>query len=53
LGADMEHLMSTGAPMSRRASASASAAASSGTAVRPPVDAILSHPPRPRKKSRR
>ena len=53
LGADMEHLMSTGAPVSRRASASASAAASTGTAVRPPVDAILSHPPRPRKKSRR
>ncbi len=53
LGADMEHLMSTGAPVGRRASASASAAASAGTAVRPPVDAILSHPPRPRKKSRR
>ncbi|MTA53780.1 MAG: protein translocase subunit SecF [Actinobacteria bacterium] len=53
LGADMEHLMSTGAPVSRRASASASSAASTGTAVRPPVDAILSHPPRPRKKSRR
>ena len=53
LGADMDHLMSTGAPVSRRASAHASSAASTGTAVRPPVDAILSHPPRPRKKSRR
>ena len=53
LGADLGHLMSTGAPVSRRASASASAAASEGTAVRPPVEAILSHPPRPRKKSRR
>lgn len=53
LGPDMEHLMSTGAPVGRRASASASAAASSGSALRPPVDAILSHPPRPRKKSRR
>jgi preprotein translocase subunit SecF len=53
LGADLGHLMSTGAPVSRRASASASAAASEGTTARPPVEAILSHPPRPRKKSRR
>jgi len=53
LGADMGHLMSTGAPVGRRASANASAASSAGTGVRPPVDAILSHPPRPRKKSRR
>lgn len=52
LGADMTHLMQTGAPVSRRAS---KAAAVADVAMAPAAIAeqILSHPPRPRKKSRR
>lgn len=53
LGADMEYLMSTGAPISRRASAKASDIAHTGVTPQSPVEAILSHPPRPRKKTRR
>ena len=54
LGTDMAQLMATGAPVSRRASSRAAAAAESGeSSGLAPVDAILSHPPRPRKKSRR
>jgi len=51
---DMAHLMATGAPLGRRASARASADTEKAV-VSPaaPVEAILSHPPRPRKKSRR
>jgi preprotein translocase subunit SecF len=52
LGKDMATLMATGAPVSRRASARKTEA-SAETPVMPAVDAILSHPPRPRKKSRR
>jgi preprotein translocase subunit SecF len=52
LGKDMATLMATGAPVSRRASARKTDA-SAETPVMPAVDAILSHPPRPRKKSRR
>ena len=51
LGADMAHVMATGAPQSRRSRSSGSAA--STDAPVPAVEAILSHPPRPRKKSRR
>ena len=51
-GDDMAHLMATGAPVSRRAHARAAEHGES-TAVAPGVEAILSHPPRPRKKSRR
>ena len=62
VGADMAQLMATGAPVSRRASARAETQRSeqnrtASTAGEPapvaPVEAILSHPPRPRKKSRR
>lgn len=55
LGSEMSHVMSTGAPVSRRARSAESAPnadASSPTPV-PAVEAILSHPPRPRKKSRK
>ena len=52
LGADMASLMATGAPVSRRASARKSES-SEPVAPKPAVDAILSHPPRPRKKTRR
>ena len=52
IGDDMAHLMATGAPVSRRAHAKAAEHGAS-TATAPAVDAILSHPPRPRKKSRR
>lgn len=52
LGKDMAVLMATGAPVSRRASARNNESASE-LAPLPAVDAILSHPPRPRKKSRR
>lgn len=57
LGADMAHLMETGAVVGRRSSERRRAAVT-GTDVpahEPPatVDAILSHPPRPRKKQRR
>ena len=53
LGADMASLMATGAPVSRRASARKAAEAGEPSAPKPEVDAILSHPPRPRKKTRR
>ena len=54
LKSDMAHLMATGAPLGRRASARA-ASDTEKSAISPaaPVEAILSHPPRPRKKSRR
>jgi preprotein translocase subunit SecF len=55
LGAEMAHVMATGAPLSRRARAAESSTgtnASTPTPV-PAVEAILSHPPRPRKKSRK
>ena len=51
-GDDMSHLMATGAPVSRRAHAKAAENGES-TAATPAVETILSHPPRPRKKSRR
>jgi len=54
LGIDMAHLMQTGAPAGRRASARAAADASQGLVSGPvAVETLLSHPPRPRKKSRR
>ena len=54
LGADMSHLMHTGAPVGRRAAARAATDASQGIIPAPvAVEALLSHPPRPRKKSRR
>jgi preprotein translocase subunit SecF len=52
LAADMKHLMQTGAPVSRRASRSG-ADVTVPTAPAAAAEAILSHPPRPRKKSRR
>lgn len=57
LGVDMAHLMNTGAVVGRR-SAVRRRVVEAGTEVpahEPPatVDAILSHPPRPRKKQRR
>jgi preprotein translocase subunit SecF len=52
LGSDMATLMATGAPVSRRASARRVENADS-VAPKPAVDAILTHPPRPRKKTRR
>lgn len=55
VGAEMAHVMATGAPVSRRSRAAESSAgtdASVPTPV-PAVEAILSHPPRPRKKSRK
>lgn len=52
LGADMASLMATGAPVSRRASARKTDGAEP-VAPKPAVDALLTHPPRPRKKTRR
>jgi len=52
LGADMASLMATGAPVSRRASAR-KAESSDSVTPKPAVDALLTHPPRPRKKTRR
>lgn len=52
LGSDMASLMATGAPVSRRATAR-KAEASDSAAPKPAVDALLTHPPRPRKKTRR
>ena len=49
---DMTHLMQTGAPVSRRAARSG-ADAVLPTAPAAAAEVILSHPPRPRKKSRR
>lgn len=63
VGADMTQLVATGAPVSKRAQRTG--ARSAGTATDAPVDselvtspadraaAVLSHPPRPRKKRRR
>jgi preprotein translocase subunit SecF len=54
LGTDMAQLMATGAPVGRRASARAASDVAAGIApVAATATAILSHPPRPRKKSRR
>jgi len=54
IGADMSHLMHTGAPVGRRAAARAVSEAQDGAAPAPlAVETLLSHPPRPRKKSRR
>jgi preprotein translocase subunit SecF len=54
LGIDMTHLMQTGAPVGRRAAARAASDASQGVIPGPvAVETLLSHPPRPRKKSRR
>lgn len=58
LGADMAHLMASGTPVGRRTTKTQTPgpAVSDTTATHPQtanVDAILSHPPRPRKKSRR
>jgi preprotein translocase subunit SecF len=54
LGVDMTHLMQTGAPVGRRAAARAASDASQGVIPAPvAVETLLSHPPRPRKKSRR
>jgi preprotein translocase subunit SecF len=54
IGVDMAHLMQTGAPVGRRAAARAAVDASQGVVSAPvAVETLLSHPPRPRKKSRR
>ncbi len=54
VGAEMAHVMATGAPVSRRVRAAEVNTSSDATAVPvPAVEAILSHPPRPRKKSRK
>lgn len=54
LGADMAHMAQTGAPVSRRASRAADAAqATVSPTPAASAEAILSHPPRPRKKARR
>lgn len=54
LGSDMAQLMATGAPVGRRASARAASDAAAGVAsTASTATAILSHPPRPRKKTRR
>ncbi len=54
IGADMSHLMHTGAPVGRRAAARAATEESQGSVSAPlAVETLLSHPPRPRKKSRR
>lgn len=52
LGPDMATLMATGAPVSRRSSTRKAENVES-SAPKPAVDAILTHPPRPRKKTRR
>lgn len=57
LGPDLAHLMNTGAPVGRRSAGRTRTIDASSDIVTPEapptVDAILSHPPRPRKKSRR
>jgi preprotein translocase subunit SecF len=54
LGIDMAHLMQTGTPVGRRAAARAASDVSQGGIPAPvAVETLLSHPPRPRKKSRR
>jgi preprotein translocase subunit SecF len=54
-GTEMAHVMATGAPLSRRARATESSTGTDASAPAPvpAVEAILSHPPRPRKKSRK
>jgi preprotein translocase subunit SecF len=53
-GTEMAHVMATGAPLSRRARAAEVSSTDAPTpAPVPAVEAILSHPPRPRKKSRK
>ena len=52
-GADMAHLMAVGAPVSRKAHARQASGTEGVASQAVAVDAILSHPPRPRKKSRR
>jgi preprotein translocase subunit SecF len=52
LKGEMAHLMNVGAPVSRRAKRSTDGQAEPVGATTP-VEAILSHPPRPRKKTRR
>ena len=54
-GTDMAHLMATGAPAGRRGSAISQVAdvASKPEGVALAAEAVLSHPPRPRKKGRR
>jgi preprotein translocase subunit SecF len=55
VGADMAHVMATGAPQSRRSRQIDTDSGTDVSAATPvaAVEAILSHPPRPRKKSRR
>ena len=56
VGADMAHLIASGAPVGRRAHSRGQDGEQSASNVAESVasvDAILSHPPRPRKKSRR
>lgn len=54
LGADMGHLMHTGMPVGRRASTRAATETTQGSVPSPvAIETLLSHPPRPRKKSRR
>ena len=53
LGEDMATLMLTGAPVSRRAHDRAEHRRHDGASAPSAVEAILSHPPRPRKKGRR
>lgn len=54
LGADMTYVAQTGAPVSRRASRVAETPTGAGVATpAASAEAILSHPPRPRKKARR
>lgn len=53
LGEDMATLMLTGAPVSRRAHDRAEHRRNDGASAPSSVEAILSHPPRPRKKGRR
>lgn len=55
VGTEMAHVMATGAPVSRRSRAAESSTGTDASAPIPvpAVEAILSHPPRPRKKSRK
>jgi hypothetical protein len=55
VGVEMAHVMATGALQSRRSRQIESETAANASPSTPvtAVEAILSHPPRPRKKSRR
>lgn len=53
LGADMTHVAQTGAPVSRRAARSTDTSTPTAATPAASAEAILSHPPRPRKKARR